>query len=61
MFANWLKTKLPRPALATAYVAVLFVVGASLGWGQARQESIRVTSELAARYAQAVDPYQTTP
>jgi hypothetical protein len=61
LFAAWLATKLPRPALATAYVAVLIVIGAGVGWSQARQESERVSTELSARYAQAVDPYQTTP
>ena len=61
VFAAWLTTKLPRPALATAFVATLLVIGASVGWSQARQESIRVTTELSARYAQAVDPYQSTP
>lgn len=61
VFANWLTNLLPRPALATAYVAGLLVIGASVGWTQARQETARVTGELSARYAQAVDPYQTTP
>jgi hypothetical protein len=61
LFAAWLATKLPRPALATAYVAVLIVIGAGVGWSQARQESERVSTELGARYAQAVDPYQPTP
>lgn len=61
LFANWLATRLPRPALATAYVAVLLVIGASVGWSQARQETARVTTELGARYAQAVDPYQSIP
>ena len=61
LFAAWLKTKLPRPALATAYVAVLLVIGASVGWSQARQEAARVTTELSARYAHAVDPYQSAP
>ena len=61
VFANWIGTMLPRPALATAYVAVLLVIGASAGWSQARQETARVTSDLSARYAQAVDPYQANP
>ena len=61
VFANWLTNLLTRPALATAYVAVLLVIGASAGWSQARQETARVTGELSARYAQEVDPYQTTP
>ncbi|MBX3732884.1 MAG: hypothetical protein KF791_09845 [Verrucomicrobiae bacterium] len=60
VFANWLTNLLPRPALATAYVAVLLAIGASVGWSQARQETARVAGELSARYAQAVDPYQTT-
>ena len=61
VFKNWLTRWLPRPALATAYVTALLVVGASVGWSQARQETARVTGELSARYAQAVDPYQATP
>jgi hypothetical protein len=61
MFANWIATVLPRPALATAYVTVLLVIGASVGWSQARQESARVAGELSARYAQTVDPYQGVP
>ena len=61
VFANWIGTMLPRPALATAYVAVLLVIGASVGWSQARQETARVSSDLSARYAQAVDPYQANP
>jgi len=40
---------------------VLVVIGASVGWSQARQETARVTTELGARYAHAVDPYQSTP
>ena len=31
------------------------------GWSQAQQETERVTTELGARYAQTVDPYQSTP
>jgi hypothetical protein len=58
---NWIANMLPKPALATAYVMVLLVIGASVGWSQARQETARVTGELSARYAQAVDPYQAAP
>ncbi len=61
VFANWIATMLPRPALATAYVTVLLAIGASVGWSQARQETARVSSDLSARYAQAVDPYQANP
>jgi hypothetical protein len=57
---EWIATLLPRPALALAYVTVLLVVGATVGWNEARHETTRVTSELGARYAQAVDPYQPT-
>lgn len=61
VFRNWLTSLLPQPALATAYVTVLLVVGASVGRSQAQQETARVAGELSARYAQAVDPYQATP
>lgn len=61
LFANWLAIELSRPALATAYLGVLLMIGASLGGSQARRETARVTGELAVRYAQMVDPYQATP
>ena len=57
MFANWLKTKLPRPALATAYVAVLLMVGVSAGWAQAEHKTARVKNELGERYLRVLDPY----
>src|SRR5438874_1623792 len=40
--AHWIGTMLPRPALATAYVAILLVVGVSAGWTQGRQETSRI-------------------
>jgi hypothetical protein len=61
LFAAWLTSRLPRPAMATAYMAVLLVIGAGVGWSQARQETARVTTELGARYAHTVDPYHSTP
>ena len=60
LVANWVATRLPRPAFAMAYVTLLLAIGASVGWRQARQESTRITSDLSARYVQAVDPYQAT-
>lgn len=60
-FANWIATRLPRPALATAYLTMLLAIGAGAGWSRARQETVRVASDLSARYVQAVDPYQSTP
>jgi hypothetical protein len=61
LFTTWLATRLPRPALATAYIMVLLVIGAGAGWRQARQETARVNDHLSARYAQAVDPYRAAP
>ena len=60
LVANWIATRLPRPAFAMAYVTLLLAIGASVGWRQARQESTRITGDLSARYVQAVDPYQAT-
>ena len=57
--AHWIGTVLPRPALATAYVAVLLAVGVTAGWAQARQENARVKGELGERYVRVLDPYQT--
>src|SRR6266540_4758291 len=59
VIAHWIGTALPRPALATAYVAVLLAVGVTAGWAQARQETSRVKGELGERYVRVLDPYQT--
>jgi|SRR5665213_4063795 len=56
--ARWIGTLLPRPAMAVAYVAVLLVVGATVGWTQGHQANARVKSELGERYVHELDPYQ---
>ena len=56
--AHWIGTLLPRPAMATAYVAVLLAVGVSAGWAQAHQTNERVKGELGDRYVRVLDPYQ---
>jgi len=57
--AHWLNTMLPRPALASAYVAVLLALGVTAAWARARQETTRVRDELGQRYVRVLDPYQT--
>ena len=59
VIALWIGTVLPRPALATAYVAVVLAVGVTAGWAQARLETARVKGELGERYVRVLDPYQT--
>ena len=59
VIAHCIGTVLPRPALATAYVAVLLAVGVTAGWAQARQETARVNGELGERYVRVLNPYQT--
>ena len=59
VIAHCIGTVLPRPALATAYVAVLLAVGVTAGWAQARQETARVKGELGERYVRVLNPYQT--
>ena len=54
---NWIDTMLPRPALASSYVAILLVAGAMIGWTHARQESVRINDHLSAQYVRSVDPY----
>lgn len=61
ILTGWIANILPRPALATAYITTLLVLGASVGWKQARQQSAQVASELGARYVHSVDPYQAIP
>ncbi len=58
VWRNWIAGVLPRPALATACVAVFLAIGATFGWAQARHETERVSSDLSARYVHSVDPYQ---
>jgi len=57
--AHWIGTLLPRPAMATAYVAVLLTLGLTAGWAQAHQTNERVKGELGDRYVRVLDPYQT--
>jgi len=52
---------MPRPAFAVACALALLTLGATTGWIQARKETARVSGELSARYAQAVDPYLSNP
>ena len=49
---------LPRPAVAVAYMAVLFAVGTASGYWQARTQTSRSHEQMGTRYVQAVDPYQ---
>jgi hypothetical protein len=50
--------RLPRPALAASYVAILLAIGVTAGWTQARHETARVKGELGQRYIRVLDPYQ---
>jgi hypothetical protein len=58
MFAHWLGAILPRPAMATAYIAVLLTIGITVGWAQAQQTNARVKADLSERYVSVLDPYQ---
>jgi len=58
VIAQWVGAMLPRPALAASYVAILLAIGATAGWAQGRQETVRVKGELGERYIHVLDPYQ---
>ena len=58
MLMDRLTELLPRPAFAVAYVTVLLTLGIVAGHWQARHLTVRVDTELGARYLQSVDPYQ---
>jgi hypothetical protein len=57
VIAHWIGAVLPRPALATSYVAALLVVGLTTGWAQAHQANTHVRDELSQRYVRVLDPY----
>jgi hypothetical protein len=59
VIAHWLGTALARPAAAAAYIAVLLVVGGSVGWTEAQEKTARVKEELGQRYIRVLDPNQT--
>jgi hypothetical protein len=61
LFKAWLVARLPRPALAVAYLSVLLVAGMAAGYWQARQTTAHLDNELGTRYVQSVDPYQKPP
>ncbi len=56
-FRQSIEAAFRRPALAVSYVAILLLVGLSVGMAQARQASARADETLGARYLQSVDPY----
>ena len=56
--AHWIEAAFRRPALASAYVAVLLFVGLGAGYWQAQGAMTQSQSEMRARYVQSVDPYQ---
>jgi len=53
-----IQATLARPALATAYVALLLFAGVGAGYWQAENRTEQVKLDLQARYVRAVDPYQ---
>lgn len=57
-FMASLAAALPRPAVAVAYVMMLFFVGVATGVWQVRNQTARLDGELGTRYVQSVDPYQ---
>lgn len=58
IIAHWIGTMLSRPALVFSYVVVLVVIGATVGWTQAHQDTAHVKAELGQRYVRVLDPYQ---
>jgi hypothetical protein len=57
-FGHWIEATFRRPALATAYVAVLLFVGLGAGYLQAQDKTAQTESKMRALYVQSVDPYQ---
>lgn len=57
-FVHWIEATFRQPVLASAYVAVLLVVGLGAGYWQAQGTMEQSQSELRARYVQSVDPYR---
>ena len=58
--SGWVANALSKPALAASYVAVLLMLGMTVGWGHARQEGERVRAQLGEKYVQTLDPYLTS-
>jgi hypothetical protein len=56
---EWLARAFLRPAFASAYLALLLVVGLGTGFWQARAKTAEWDKALAEKYVQAVDPYRT--
>jgi hypothetical protein len=58
-FEAWLASILLRPAFARAYLAVILFAAVGAGLWFASEKSSQWDRELAAKYVQSVDPYQT--
>lgn len=57
----WINQLFARPAMAVGYVSVLLAVGLLAGHAKVSAMESRLQGELAAKYVQAVDPYQRVP
>jgi hypothetical protein len=56
--ASWLEAAFARPALGTAYIALLLFAGVGAGYWHVGDRVAQANSALRARYVQTVDPYQ---
>ena len=54
---HWVGVKLPRPAYAAGFLAVVLALGVVGGAATAQAKARRLDSEMGMRYVQSVDPF----
>lgn len=55
---NLVEVALPRPSVASSYVAILLLVGVLAGSWAAQRQTAQMDAALGSRYIQSMDPYQ---
>jgi hypothetical protein len=56
-FAGWLTALFARPAVATAWVALLLVIGVGTGYVLGGHDATRWDAQLSTHYAASINPY----
>ena len=57
-FLRWLESGLPRPAVASVYVLMLFTGGLTAGYWESHHKTAQLDQTLGRRYVEMVAPFR---
>jgi hypothetical protein len=58
---SWLERVFARKPVALVYVSALLLLGLAAGYVNGQAHEQRLNAQLAAKYVQSLDPYETKP